>query len=44
MVRGMGITNNHLFLNNTNTSDDPLEKIIDRYKNHSSITCINKHI
>ena len=40
----MGITNNHNFLSNTKTSDDPLEKIIEKYKNHPSITCINKHM
>ena len=44
MVPSMGITNNHIFLSNTNTSDDPLDKIIDKYKNHPSITCINKHM
>ena len=44
MVPSMGITNNHIFLSNTNTSDDPLDKIIDKYKNHPSITCINKYI
>ena len=44
MVPSMGITNNHSFLSNTNTSDDPLDKIIDKYKNHPSITCINKHM
>ena len=44
MVPSMGITNNHIFLSNTNTFDDPLEKIIDKYKNHPSITCINKHM
>ena len=44
MVPSMGITNNHIFLRNTNTSDDPLDKIIDKYKNHPSITCINKHM
>ena len=44
MVPSMGITNNHIFLSNTNTSDDPLEKIIDKYKNHPSITCIDKHM
>ena len=30
MVTSMGITNNHVFLSDTNTSDDPLEKIIDK--------------
>ena len=40
----MGITNTHIFLSNTNTSDDPLDKIIDKYKNNFSITCINKHM
>ena len=44
MVPSMGITNNHIFLSNTNTSDDPLDKIIDKYKNNFSITCINKHM
>ena len=44
MVPGMSITNNHIFLSNTNTSDDSLDKIIDKYKNHPDITCINKHI
>ena len=44
MVPSMGITNNHIFLSNTNPSDDPLEKIIDKYKNHPSIACINKHM
>ena len=44
MVPSMGITNNHIFLSNTDTSDNPLEKIIDKYKNHPSINCINKHI
>ena len=39
MEPNMNITNNHNFLIN-----DPLEKIIDKYKNHPSITCINKHI
>ena len=42
MVSDMGITNNHNFLSNTDTFDDPLEKIIDKYKNHPSITCNNK--
>ena len=44
MVLSMGITNTHIFLSNTNTSDDPLDKIIDKYKNHPSINCINKHM
>ena len=44
MVPSMGITNNHNFLSNTDTSDDPLEKIVDKYKNHLSITYINTHI
>ena len=43
MLSSIGITNNHNFLSNTDTSDGPLEKIIDKYKNHSSITSINKH-
>ena len=44
MVPKMGITNNHNVLSSTDTSDDPLKQIIDKYKNHSSITCINKHL
>ena len=42
MVPNMGITNNRNFLGNTGTSGDPLEKIMDKYKNHLSITCISK--
>ena len=42
MVPSMGITNNHIFLSNTNTSDDPLDKIIGKYKNHLGMYCINK--
>ena len=44
MIPSMSITNSHIFLSNTNTSVDPLDKIIDKYKNHPSITCINKHM
>ena len=44
MVPSVDITNIHIFLSNTNFSDDPLEKIIDKYKNHPSITCIVKHM
>ena len=44
MVPKMGVTNNHNVLSSTDTSDDPLKQIIDKYKNHSSITCINKHL
>ena len=29
MVPDMGITNSHNFLSNTDTSDDPLEEIIE---------------
>ena len=43
MVPNMGITNNHIFLRNT-ISDDPLDKIIEKYKTHPSITYINKHM
>ena len=34
IVAEVGITNNHNFLSNIDTSGDPLEKIIDKYKNH----------
>ena len=44
MVVSMGITNNHNFLDNTDTSDDPLDKVIDKYKNRLCITYINKHM
>ena len=46
MVPNMGITNNNNFLSTADTSDtnDSLEKIIDKYKNHASITSINKHM
>ena len=42
MVLSMGISNNYNFLSNTNNSDDSLEKIIDKYKNHPNITCTDK--
>ena len=42
MVPNVDITNSHNFLSNTDTLDDPLEKIIDKCKNYPSITCINK--
>ena len=44
MVPSMDITDNHNFLSKTDTSDDPSEKIIDKYKNNPSITFINKHM
>ena len=44
MVPSMRITNNHIFLSNTKTSDDRLDKIRDKYKNHPKITYINKHM
>ena len=44
MVPKMGITINKNFLSSRDTSDDPLEKIIRKYKNHSNITYINKHM
>ena len=44
MVPSMCITNNYNFLSNTDTSDYPLQKIIDKYKNHPSIACIDKHV
>lgn len=37
-------TNKHIFLSNTKTSDDRLDKIRDKYKNHPKITYINKHM
>ena len=44
VVPSISITNNHNFLSSTCTSDNPLEKIIAKYQNHLSITCINKHM
>ena len=32
MVLIMGITNDHNFLSNTDTSDYPLQKILEKYK------------
>ena len=40
----MGITNNHNLLSDLDTTNDPIEKIINKYQNHSSITSINKHM
>ena len=42
IVPSMGITNNHIFLTNKSTSHDPLDEIIRNYKNHPSMTFINK--
>ena len=43
MVPNIGTTNSHNFLSNTDTSDNPLEKIIAKYKNYPSICCIKEH-
>ena len=40
----MGITNNHNLLSDLDTTNDPIEKIINKYQNHPSITSINKHM
>ena len=40
----MGITNNHSLLSDTDTTNDPIEKIINKYQNHPSIISINKHM
>ena len=40
----MGITNNHNVLSDLDTTNDPIEKIINKYQNHPSITSINKHM
>ena len=34
----MGITNNHKLLSDLDTTNDPIEKIINKYQNHPSIT------
>ena len=44
MVPNMGLTYNNNLLSNTGTSNDPLEKIIDKCKNHPVINSINKHM
>ena len=40
----MDITNNHNLLSDLDTTNNPIEKIINKYQNHPSITSINKHI
>ena len=40
----MAITNNHNLLSDTDTTNDPIEKIINKYQNHPSIISINKHM
>ena len=40
----MGITNNHNLLSDTDTTNDPIEKFINKFQNHPSITSINKHM
>ena len=40
----MGITNNHNLVSDYDTTNDPMEKIINKYQNYSSITSINKHM
>ena len=44
MVPSMGITINQNFLGNTNIYDDPLGKIIYKYKKYPRITWVNKHM
>ena len=40
----MDITNHHNLLNDLDTTNDPIEKIINKYQNHPSITSINKYM
>ena len=40
----MGTTNNHNLLSHTDTTNDHIENIINKYQNHPSITSINKHM
>ena len=40
----MSITNNHNLLSDYDTTNDPIEKIINKHQNHPSITSINKHM
>ena len=39
----MGINNNHNLLSDLDTANDPIERVINKYQNHPSITSINKH-
>ena len=38
------LTNNQNLLSNLDTTNDPREKIINKYQNHPSITSLNKHM
>ena len=38
----MGMTNNHNLLSDTDTTNHPIENIINKYQNHPGITSINK--
>ena len=38
----MGITNNHNLLSDLDATNNPIEKNINKYQNHPSITSINK--
>ena len=40
----MSITNNHNLLSDYDTTNDPIEKIINKHQNYPSITSINKHM
>ena len=44
MKPNMSLTYNNNLLSNTGTSNDSLEKIIDKCKNHPIINSINKHM
>ena len=39
----MGINNNHNLLSDLGTTNDPIERVINKYQNHPSINSINKH-
>ena len=40
----MGLTHNTHFFSNANTFGNPSEKIVEKYKSHSSIIPVNKHM
>ena len=40
----MGSNHNTHFFGNANTFGNPSEKIVEKYKSHSSITPVNKHM
>ena len=44
ILPNLGVNTNHRFLINTDNENDPIEKVIAKYKNHPSIISIKKFI